>query len=74
MVNRSHKRLMGELGHFQQSSEWRALYSQRQAVERAFSKLKGQRALNHITVRRHRKMTLHCYLAVIAMQAIWRVY
>ena len=44
------------------------MYSQRQAVERAFSRLNGQRSLNHITVRRRRKVTLHCYLALIAMQ------
>ena len=42
---------------------------QRQAVERAFSRLKGQRSLNRITVRRRRKVTVHCYLSLIAMQA-----
>ena len=29
----------------------------------------GQRALNHITVRRRRKVTVHLYLALIVMQA-----
>ena len=47
----------------------KALYKQRQAVERAFSQLKGQRSLNRITVRRRRKVTVHCYLSLIAMQA-----
>jgi hypothetical protein len=46
-----------------------ALYSQRQAVERAFGRLKGQRSLNDVKVRRLRKVTLHCYLSLIAMQA-----
>ena len=45
------------------------LYKQREAVERSFSRLKGQRSLNNITVRRKQKVTLHCYLALIAMQA-----
>ena len=51
--------------------EWKALFSHRPAVERAFSRLKGQRSLNHITVRRRRKVTVHCYLSLIAMQAVW---
>ena len=42
---------------------------QREAVERAFLRLKGQRALNHITVWRRRNVTVHCYLSLIAMQA-----
>ena len=52
-----------------ESVQWKALYSQRGAVERAFSRLKGQRALNKITVRRMAKVTVHCYLSLIAMQA-----
>ena len=47
---------------------FKALYLQRQAVERAFSRLKGQRSLNSITVRGRMKVTTHCYLALIAMQ------
>ena len=50
------------------TEEWAALYRLRGAVERAFSRLKGQRALNKITVRRKGKVTLHCYLSEIAMQ------
>ena len=38
-------------------------------MERAFSRLKGQRSLNHITVRKLRKVTLQRYLSLIAMQA-----
>ena len=69
-VNKAHKRLMATEGLVQQTPGWKALYAQRGAVERAFSRLKGQRSLNHVTVRRLRKVTLHCYLSLIAMQAI----
>jgi transposase len=68
-INPGHKTLMKEMGDSQKTPEWKALYSQRQAVERAFSRLKGQRSLNRITVRRRMKVTVHCYLALIAMQA-----
>ena len=68
-INKSHKRLLKQMEGWYGSPEWKALYSQRQAVERAFSRLKGQRSLNHITVRRRRKVTVHCYLSLIAMQA-----
>ena len=64
----SHKKLLAEFGRMQQTLEWKALYKQRQAVERVFSRLKGQRSLNHITVRRLGKVTAHCYLSLIAMQ------
>ena len=49
--------------------EGKALAKQRQAVERCFSRLKGQRSPNNITTRGLRKVTLHCYLSLIAMQA-----
>lgn len=69
MVNRGHKKLVERFGIWEKTATWKALYSQRQAVERAFSRLKGQRSLNHITTRGLMKVTLHCYLALIAMQA-----
>lgn len=72
-VNRGHKRLIRELGQFQGTAEFKALYKQRTAVERAFSRLKGQRSLNNITTRRLRKVTVHCYLALIAMQATFHL-
>ena len=68
--NPTHKRLAAEMAEMQQTPEWKALYRQRPAVERAFSRLKGQRSLNHITVRGLRKVTVHCYLALIALQAM----
>ena len=68
-INKGHRRMLKRLEGWHWSAEWKALYSQRQAVERAFSRLKGQRSLNRITVRRRRKVTVHCYLSLIAMQA-----
>lgn len=68
-VNRSHTKLMLRSGIWENTVSWKALYGQRTAVERAFSRLKGQRSLNHIRVRGLRKVTAHCYLSLIAMQA-----
>ncbi len=59
-----------ELGVFWNTPEWKALYNQRQAVERAFSRLKGQRTLSSIRVRHRLKVTTHCYLSLIAMQVV----
>ena len=70
-VNRTHKKLMLKSGIWENTETWKALFGQRTAVERAFSRLKGQRSLNHITVRGLRKVTVHCYLALIAMQAAY---
>lgn len=70
-LNAGHKRLLAQYG-VQNTLEGKTLLRQRQSVERVFSRLKGQRSLNHITVRRVRKVTAHCYLALIAMQSSWR--
>ena len=43
-----------------EASEFKALLKQRQAVERVFARLKGQRALNKITVRGKMKVQAHC--------------
>jgi IS5 family transposase len=48
---------------------WKSLYDKRVAVERVFSRLKGYRSLNQVTVRRIAKVTVHCFLAVIVLQA-----
>ena len=63
------KKLLAREGPQQALPGFQALRAQRQAVERAFSRLKGQRSLNSIRVRRLRKVTLHVYLSLIAMQA-----
>ena len=67
--NKTHKRLMEQWTSTMETVEWKALYAQRQAVERVFSRLKGQHSLKHITARGWRKVTVHCYLALIAMQS-----
>lgn len=67
-VNRSHKKLMERFGVWEDTTTWKALYGQRTAVERVFSRLKGQRSLNHIRVRGRMKVTVHCYLSLIALQ------
>ncbi|MCH7656219.1 MAG: transposase [Chloroflexi bacterium] len=66
----THRALRAHVGEWYRSPEWQAIYKQRQAVERSFSRLKGQRALNKIRVRRLRKVSTHVYLSLIAMQAV----
>ncbi len=68
-IHPTHKRLLKEWAETYKTPEYRALSRQRTSVERAFSRLKGQRSLNHIRVRGLRKVTVHCYLSLIAMQA-----
>ena len=73
MLNKSHKRALEKHGETQKLPEWKALYAQRQAVERCFSRLKGLRSLNHITLQGKRKVTVHCYLSLIVMQACYNL-
>lgn len=63
-VNPSHKKAL-----FPETREWRALYNRRTSIERIFSRLKGHRRLNNITVRRIRKVTVHCFISLIVVQA-----
>jgi hypothetical protein len=63
------KKLLAQEGVQASLPGYKALRAQRESVQRAFSRLKGQRSLNHITVRGRRKVTAHCYLSLIAMQA-----
>jgi IS5 family transposase len=70
-TNRTHKKAMLTRGAWENTLTWKTLYAQRQAVERVFSRLKGQRSLNHIRVRGIRKVTVHCYLSLIALQALY---
>ena len=48
--------------------EFKAIYNQRVAVERVFSRLKEHRSLNHLRGRGINKATVHCFLAVIVLQ------
>ena len=68
-TNPAHKRRSEKAAPIEALPGWKALYAQRGAVERAFSRLKGQHALNNIRLRRLAKVTVHCYLSVIALQA-----
>ena len=63
-VNPTHKKAL-----FPETKEWRTIYSRRSSIERIFGRLKGYRRLNNITVRRLRKVTVHCFLSLIVIQA-----
>ena len=67
-TNPAHKKIMVKPASVEESPSWKALYKQRPAVERAYSRLKGQRSLNNITVRGRIKVAAHAYLSLIAMQ------
>lgn len=68
-IHPNHKKLLNKWRPVTSMPEWQALYQQRTSVERTFSRLKEQRALNHLTTRGLRKVTVHCYLSMIALQA-----
>lgn len=51
------------------SSQWKRIYNQRTSVERVFGRLKGHRKLNMIRVRGLDKVTTHCLMSVLTMQA-----
>ena len=68
--NPAHKRFANITAEMRETPGWQALYKQRTSVERAFSQLKRMHSLNQIKVRGLRKVTLHCYLSLIALQAL----
>jgi transposase len=63
-VNRAHTKSL-----FFETEEWKAVYNRRSSIERLFGRLKGYRRLNNITVRRIRKVTVHCFVSIIVVQA-----
>jgi len=63
-VNPAHKKAL-----FPETEEWKRIYDRRTSIERIFARLKGYRRLNNITVRRIRKVTVHCFLSLIVVQA-----
>ena len=69
-INPGHKALRRRYEQLRKTPQWKALLRQRSAVERTYSRLKGQRSLDKITVRGRRKVTVHCYLALIALQGM----
>ena len=52
------------------SEEWSSRYRKRVAVERAISRLKDKRRLNAHYFRSSRKISLHCTLSVLTMNAM----
>lgn len=63
-VNKAHKKSL-----FVESEEWKAIYGRRSSIERIFGRLKCYRRLNNVTVRRRHKVTVHCFLSLIVVQA-----
>ena len=63
-VNPAHKKAL-----FIETKEWQALYNRRSSIERLFGRLKCYRRLNNVTVRRSHKVTVHCFLSLIVVQA-----
>lgn len=63
-VNPAHKKAL-----FPETEEWKAIYNRRTSIERLFGRLKCYRRLNNVTVRRKRKVTVHCFLSLIVVQA-----
>lgn len=53
-----------------ETPEWQLIFDRRPAVERIFSRMKTQRRLNHVTVRRRRKVSVHSLIPVIVTQAV----
>ena len=62
-------RLFGTIELRRDSSEWRALYRKRQAIERTFKSLKQSRRLERHCTRGQRQITLHCLMSVLSYQA-----
>lgn len=54
----------------EETPEWQLIYNRRTSIERVFSRLKTQRRLNNLTVRRLRKVTVHSLIPVIVIQAM----
>jgi transposase len=50
--------------------EWRAIYRQRTAVERIFSRLKEELAIKDIRVRSQWKVTVHIAISLMSMMAV----
>jgi transposase len=63
-VNPAHKKSL-----FPETDEWKALYARRSSIERVFGRLKCYRRLNNVSVRRKYKVTVHCFLSLIVVQA-----
>ena len=65
-VNPAHKKAMRL---YPETREFQAIYNRRTSIERLFGRLKCYRRLNNVTVRRRHKVTVHCFLSLIVVQA-----
>lgn len=63
-ANPTHK-----IARIPETKEFQALYCRRSSIERVFGRLKGHKKLNNITVRYLPKVTVHCFLSLIVVQA-----
>ena len=62
---KTHKKWIGE-----ETPDWQLIFNRRTSVERVFSRLKTQRRLNNITVRRRAKVIAHSLIPVIVILAM----
>ena len=53
-----------------ETPEWQMIFNRRMAMEGGFGRMKNHRRLNNITVRQHRKVTVHSLIPVIVTQAV----
>lgn len=54
---------------FPEDERFLRIYDRRSSIERVFGRLKCHRRLNNVTVRRRYKVTVHCFLSLIVVQA-----
>lgn len=52
-----------------ETPEWQLIFNRRTSVERVFGRMKTQRRLNNVTVRRRKRVTVHSLIPVIVTQA-----
>lgn len=57
-----------------ETPDWQLIFNRRTSVERVFGRMKTQRRLNNITVRRKHKVTIHSLIPVIVTQAMALAY
>jgi transposase len=64
-ARKTHKKWIGV-----ETPDWQLIFNRRTSVERVFGRMKTQRRLNNVTVRRRRKVTVHSLIPVIVTQAM----
>lgn len=64
-AHKTHKKWLPD-----ETLDWQLIFNRRTAVERVFGRMKTQRRLNNVTVRRRYKVTIHSLIPVIVTQAM----